>query len=84
MSSTLLIERQGAVETWTMNDPATRNALSDAVFVIEEPVAYVTSGLHVNQAYRCSLRDRPDTVEVFDESDLAPTSGKDEVPGLRQ
>ena len=29
--STLLIERQGAVETWTMNDPATRNALSDAV-----------------------------------------------------
>ena len=31
MSSTLLIERQGAVETWTMNDPATRNALSDAV-----------------------------------------------------
>jgi isohexenylglutaconyl-CoA hydratase len=27
----LLIERQGAVETWTMNDPATRNALSDAV-----------------------------------------------------
>lgn len=31
MNSTLLIERQGAVETWTMNDPATRNALSDAV-----------------------------------------------------
>jgi isohexenylglutaconyl-CoA hydratase len=31
MSSTLLIERQGSVETWTMNDPATRNALSDAV-----------------------------------------------------
>ncbi|PUE39804.1 enoyl-CoA hydratase/isomerase family protein [Limnohabitans sp. Bal53] len=31
MSSTLLIERQGAIETWTMNDPATRNALSDAV-----------------------------------------------------
>ena len=29
--STLLIERQGVVETWTMNDPATRNALSDAV-----------------------------------------------------
>ncbi len=27
----LLIERQGAVETWTMNDPATRNALNDAV-----------------------------------------------------
>jgi isohexenylglutaconyl-CoA hydratase len=31
MSSTLWIERQGAVETWTMNDPSTRNALSDAV-----------------------------------------------------
>ena len=31
MSSALLIERQGAVETWTMNDPATRNALSDAM-----------------------------------------------------
>lgn len=31
MSSTLLIERQGVVETWTMNDPASRNALSDAV-----------------------------------------------------
>ena len=31
MSDALLIERQGAVETWTMNDPATRNALSDAV-----------------------------------------------------
>lgn len=31
MSSTLLITREGAVETWTMNDPATRNALSDAV-----------------------------------------------------
>jgi isohexenylglutaconyl-CoA hydratase len=29
--STLLIERQGAVETWTLNDPATRNALSDAI-----------------------------------------------------
>lgn len=27
----LLIDRQGAVETWTMNDPATRNALNDAV-----------------------------------------------------
>ena len=27
----LLIERLGTVETWTMNDPATRNALSDAV-----------------------------------------------------
>ena len=27
----LLIERQGAVETWTLNDPATRNALSDAI-----------------------------------------------------
>lgn len=27
----LLIERQGAVETWTLNDPATRNALSDAM-----------------------------------------------------
>ena len=31
MSRTLLIERQGAVETWTLNDPATRNALSDAI-----------------------------------------------------
>jgi len=31
MSSTLLIERQGAVETWTLNDPATRNALNDAI-----------------------------------------------------
>ena len=31
MSNALLIERLGAVETWTMNDPATRNALSDAV-----------------------------------------------------
>jgi isohexenylglutaconyl-CoA hydratase len=28
MSNALLIERQGAVETWTLNDPATRNALS--------------------------------------------------------
>jgi isohexenylglutaconyl-CoA hydratase len=27
----LLIERQGPVETWTMNDPATRNALNDAM-----------------------------------------------------
>lgn len=27
----LLISREGPVETWTMNDPATRNALSDAV-----------------------------------------------------
>ena len=27
----LLIERQGAVETWTLNDPTTRNALSDAI-----------------------------------------------------
>jgi len=32
MSTTqLLIERQGAVETWTLNDPASRNALSDAL-----------------------------------------------------
>ena len=31
VSNTLLITRQGAVETWTMNDPATRNALSDAI-----------------------------------------------------
>ncbi|WP_322992024.1 enoyl-CoA hydratase/isomerase family protein [Limnohabitans sp.] len=30
-SNTLLIMRQGAVETWTLNDPATRNALSDAI-----------------------------------------------------
>ncbi len=27
----LLIARQGPVETWTMNDPATRNALNDAM-----------------------------------------------------
>jgi len=27
----LLIERQGPVETWTLNDPVTRNALNDAV-----------------------------------------------------
>jgi isohexenylglutaconyl-CoA hydratase len=27
----LLIERQGAVEIWTLNDPATRNALSNAI-----------------------------------------------------
>lgn len=31
MSSALLIARQGAVETWTLNDPATRNALNDAM-----------------------------------------------------
>ena len=31
VSNTLLITRQGAVETWTLNDPATRNALSDAI-----------------------------------------------------
>jgi isohexenylglutaconyl-CoA hydratase len=31
VSNTLLISRQGAVETWTLNDPATRNALSDVV-----------------------------------------------------
>ena len=31
MNSALLIERQGAVETWTLNDPATRNALSNAI-----------------------------------------------------
>ncbi len=31
VSNTLLITREGAIETWTMNDPATRNALSDAV-----------------------------------------------------
>lgn len=30
-SGTLQITREGAVETWTMNDPSTRNALSDAV-----------------------------------------------------
>ncbi len=28
---TLLIERQGDVERWTLNDPASRNALSDAM-----------------------------------------------------
>jgi isohexenylglutaconyl-CoA hydratase len=27
----LLINRQGAVETWTLNDPASRNALNDAM-----------------------------------------------------
>ena len=27
----LLIDRQGAVETWTLNDPASRNALNDAM-----------------------------------------------------
>ena len=31
VSNTLLITRQGAVETWTLNDPASRNALSDAI-----------------------------------------------------
>ena len=31
MSSALLIERRGAVETWTLNDPTTRNALNDAM-----------------------------------------------------
>ena len=31
MSSALLIERQDAVETWTLNDPAMRNALNDAM-----------------------------------------------------
>ncbi|GAB4202871.1 MAG: hypothetical protein Fur0019_01320 [Tibeticola sp.] len=28
---TLLIERQGDMERWTLNDPASRNALSDAM-----------------------------------------------------
>lgn len=31
VSNTLLITRQGAVETWTLNDPTTRNALSNAI-----------------------------------------------------
>ena len=31
VSNALQITREGSVETWTMNDPATRNALSDAV-----------------------------------------------------
>jgi isohexenylglutaconyl-CoA hydratase len=31
VSNTLQISREGVAETWTMNDPATRNALSDAV-----------------------------------------------------
>ena len=31
LSNTLQISREGVVETWTMNDLATRNALSDAV-----------------------------------------------------
>lgn len=81
---TLVRPKLIAVSSAVLGIKRSEHALSDAVFVVEEPVAYVTSGLHVNQAYRCSLRDRPDTVEVFDESDLAPTSGKDEVPGLRQ
>ena len=29
--SALLVDRQGDVEHWTLNDPATRNALSDTM-----------------------------------------------------
>ena len=31
MNPNLLIEREGATERWTLNDPATRNALTDAL-----------------------------------------------------
>ena len=30
-ASAFLVERQGDTERWTLNDPATRNALSDAM-----------------------------------------------------
>lgn len=33
MNQALLIDRQGAVERWTLNDPTSRNALSDAMVV---------------------------------------------------
>ena len=33
MNNALIIERDGAVERWTLNDPASRNALSDAMVV---------------------------------------------------
>ena len=31
MTTPLIIERQGDIETWTLNDPATRNALTDTM-----------------------------------------------------
>ncbi|MBX3611544.1 MAG: enoyl-CoA hydratase/isomerase family protein [Hydrogenophaga sp.] len=33
MNNALIIERDGAIERWTLNDPASRNALSDAMVV---------------------------------------------------
>lgn len=60
-----------AISSAVLGTKRSEVALSDAVFVVEEPVAYVTSGLGVNQAYKCLLRDDPEVVEVFDESDLA-------------
>jgi len=60
-----------AISSAVLGTKRSEIALSDAVFVVEKPVAYVTSGLGVNQAYTCRLRDDPDVVEVFDESDLA-------------
>jgi isohexenylglutaconyl-CoA hydratase len=33
MNRAVIIEREGAVERWTLNDPASRNALSDAMVV---------------------------------------------------
>lgn len=33
MNTALIVERDGAVERWTLNDPASRNALSDAMVV---------------------------------------------------
>lgn len=33
MSNALIVDRDGAVERWTLNDPASRNALSDAMVV---------------------------------------------------
>ena len=72
---TLVRPKLIAVSSAVLGNKRSENALSDAVFVIEEQVAYVTSGLHVNQAYRCRQRDKPESVEVFDEDDLASTSG---------
>ncbi|WP_288254160.1 enoyl-CoA hydratase/isomerase family protein [uncultured Hydrogenophaga sp.] len=33
MNRALIVDREGAVERWTLNDPASRNALSDAMVV---------------------------------------------------
>lgn len=70
-----------AVSSATIGNKTSEINLTDALFVIEERVAYVTRNMQVGRAYRC--RDtRTNRMEVFQEDEIAISREDEEWSGL--